>query len=402
MVDDTHTSEDERLAALARYDVMNTPSEPSFDRITRITKTALDVPMAAVSLIDGHRQWFKSRQGPLEHETCKSLSFCNISIRMSEPFVIEDALTDARLKDHALVVGPPHVRAYAGAQLRTPDGYILGALCAIDTNPRRFEPKHIALLEDLADMVMSELEAQKLARTDSLTGALSRSAFREESERATALAARHRHALSCIAIDLDHFKAINDAHGHAVGDRVLTETVEVCRDRLRSSDILGRVGGEEFAIVLPHTDASGALKIAEEIRAAIVQRSSGNALKVSASFGIAGLEDPPVPLDELLRRADIALYGAKDQGRNTCVMWKAVADRTIMRRVFKAGQIVFNAGQSAIDCTIRGLCANGASLEVVSTVGIPEAFKLAIIGDGLSRACNIIAKHSRRLEVAFV
>jgi diguanylate cyclase (GGDEF)-like protein len=402
MDDDAHISEDERLAALARYDVMNTPSEPSFDRITRITKTALDVPMAGMSLIDGHRQWFKSRQGPLAHETCKSLSFCNLAIRMPEPLVIEDAAADARFKDNAFVVGLPHIRAYAGAHLRTPDGYILGALCAIDTSPRRFEPKHIALLKDLADMVMSELEAQKLARTDSLTGALARSAFREEAERATALATRHRHALSCIAFDLDHFKAINDAHGHAIGDRVLIETVEVCRDRLRNSDLLGRIGGEEFVILSPHTDAAGALKIAEEIRTAIVQQSSGNAVKVSASFGIAALEDPSVPLDELLRRADIALYGAKDLGRNACVLWKAPADPTIMRRVFKAGQIVFNAERSAIDCTVRGLCANGASLEVVSTVGIPQAFRLALIGDGLSRTCSVTAKYNRRIEVAFV
>jgi GAF domain-containing protein len=98
MDDDAHILEDERLAALARYDVMNTPSEPSFDRITRITKIALDVPMAGVSLIDGHRQWFKSRQGTLAHETCKSLSFCNIAIRMPEPLVIEDAPVDARFK----------------------------------------------------------------------------------------------------------------------------------------------------------------------------------------------------------------------------------------------------------------------------------------------------------------
>jgi diguanylate cyclase (GGDEF)-like protein len=106
-------------------------------------------------------------------------------------------------------------------------------------------------------MVMSELEAQKLPRTGSLTGALARSAFREEAERATALAARHHYALSCIAFDFDHFKPINDAHRHAVGDRVLIETVEACRDRLRSSDILGRIGGEEFAMVLPYTERIG-------------------------------------------------------------------------------------------------------------------------------------------------
>src|SRR5262249_47638344 len=151
-----------------------TPSEPSFDRITRITKNALGVPMAAVSLVDGHRQWLKSRQGPLAHETCKSLSFCNVAIQLPEPLVVEDAARDERFKDNALVLGPPYIRAYLGAQLRTPDGYDLGALCAIDVKPRRFDAKDITLLKDLADMVMSEFEARKLARTDSLTGALTR------------------------------------------------------------------------------------------------------------------------------------------------------------------------------------------------------------------------------------
>jgi diguanylate cyclase (GGDEF)-like protein len=393
-------SEDDRLAALARYDVLDTPAEASFDRITRIAKNALGVPMAAVSLIDGHRQWFKSRQGPLGNETCKSQSFCNVAIRQPEPLVIEDATADPRFKDNPLVLGPPHIRAYAGTQLRTLDGFDLGALCAIDTKPRCFEETHIALLKDLAGMVMDAFEAQKLSRIDGLTGALTRRAFREEAERAIALASRHHHPLSCIAFDLDHFKAINDQHGHAAGDSVLVAAVEGGRRRLRGSDILGRIGGEEFAVVLPHTDAAGARKAAEEIRTAIAQLSAGG-VTVTASFGMATLERPPVPLDELLRRADIALYEAKAGGRNACVAWARPADPSNMRRVLKAGQIVFNAGRSVIDCTVRGLCESGARLDVASTAGIPENFKLSIVGDGLSRACNTTAKHKGRLEVAF-
>jgi diguanylate cyclase (GGDEF)-like protein len=399
--------ENERLAALDRYDALDTPSEPSFDRITRITKNALAVPMASVSLIDGHRQWLKSRQGPMERESCKDVSFCNVAIRQFEPLIIEDATLDERFKHNRLVLGPPFIRAYAGAQLRTPDGYALGALCGIDTKPRRFEPKDIAVLQDLADMVMSEFEALKLARTDSLTGVLTRRGFRDESERALALSSRYRHSLSCIAFDLDHFKAINDRHGHDVGDRVLVGTARACHERLRRSDIFGRMGGEEFAIVLPHTDAAGALQVAEQIRAGVEEQEileGGAKLKVSASFGIASCEGAIVPLDELLKRADMALYAAKDGGRNACVTWQApsyLANVDAMRRVLKAGQIVFNAGRSTIDCTVRGLCESAARLDVVSTADVPQAFKLAIAGDGFSRACKVTAKDNRRLEVAF-
>ena len=377
------------------------PPERSLDRITRIVANALDVPMAAVSLIDGHRVWHKSRQGPLELECPRSASFCTLAIRQPKSFVVTDAATDERVKENPHVVGPPHVRAYAGAQLRTASGHNLGMLCAVDTKPRAFEANHIAILEDLAAMVMSELEAYKLARIDSLTGALTRGAFRDEAERAIALASRHRHALSCMVFDLDHFKSINDTHGHAAGDCVLIEAVKVSRARLRKSDILGRIGGEEFAVVLPHTNAADALHVAEGVRDAVANGTPDTDIKVTATFGIASFELSPIPLDELLRRADIALYEAKEAGRNACAVWRNPVDPTIMRRVLKAGQIVFNAGRSTIDCTVRGLSQSGASLEIASTAAVPEAFKLTIGSDGLSRACNMTGKHGRKIEVLF-
>ena len=400
-------SENERLAALDLYDALDAPAELGFDRITRIVGNVFDVPMASVSLIDGHRQWLMSRHGPLLRQGCKSEAFCSVTIQANEPLIVEDAATDPRFKNNPLVLGPPHIRFYAGAPLRTPDGFNIGALCAIDTKPRRIDARQIAVLKDLASVVMSEFEARKLVQTDNLTGALTRRGFRDEAERALSLSVRHSHPLSCIAFDLDRFKAVNDVHGHSIGDRVLVETVKVCRERLRNSDILGRIGGEEFAIILPHTDAAGALRAAEQVRSALEQRVivlPTEHLTISASFGIAARNQKDDTLDELLRRADGALYAAKDAGRNNCMAWKppaGTAGALAMRRVLKAGQIVFNAGRSVIDCTVRGLGTTAARVDVASTAGIPDKFKLSIVDDGFSRACSITSKQNLTLEVAF-
>jgi diguanylate cyclase (GGDEF)-like protein len=401
------SSEDARLSALDQYDVLDTPTELNFDRITRVVSAALAVPMAAVTLIDGHRQWLKSRHGPLGKQTCRKDAFCNVTIRTHEPLIVEDAAADPRFCDNPYVVGPPYIRFYAGVPLASADGHNLGALCAIDTKARCIATGDIVLLQDLAAIVMDAFEARKLAQTDSLTGALTRRAFRDEAEKALALSLRHSHPLSCIALDLDYFKAINDRHGHAIGDQVLKETVTACRERLRTSDILGRIGGEEFAIVLPHTAESDAMKVAAEILSALKRRVivlPTQSIKVSASFGIS-TNARDLAFDELLRRADSALYSAKEAGRGTCVAWKpAPGARGIpsLRRVLKAGQIVFNAGRSAIDCTVRALGDAGARLDVISTVGVPDKFKLAIADDGFSRSCRIAARQGATIEVSFV
>ncbi len=399
--------EQQRLAALDQYDILDTPAEKSFDRITRLARNIFEVPMSTVSLIDGHRQWFKSRQGSLPQETCKSLSFCNIAMRQADPLVVPDAITDHRFQHNGLVLGQPHIRFYAGAPLRTPDGFGLGALCIIDTEPRQFGAREIEMLRDLAEIVTSEIEAQRLVTIDAMTGALSRHGFRRDAGRAVSLAIRHGHPLSCIAFDLDHFKAINDRHGHAAGDLALTQTVELCHQRLRNSDFLGRLGGEEFAILLPHTSTTAAMKVAEGIRDAIGKlrlTSNSGPFGFTASLGIAGIERTPIDLDELLRRADSALYAAKNAGRNCCVAWENPGNiglGGIMRRVLKAGKIGFNSGRSTIDCTVRALSDGGADLDVVSTAGIPERFKLLISSDDISRQCTVLRKLDRRIEVAF-
>lgn len=399
--------EQARLANLDRYDVLDTPSEEAFDRITRLTRRIFDVPMSTITLIDGHRQWFKSRQGISASETSKGPALCNVAVREARPLIVPDTLADARFAANPFVLGEPHIRFYAGVPLRTPEGHCIGTLCAMDTKPRTFLADQLDTLTDLAHIVMSELELRVLAMTDGLTGALSRRAFRDEFSRSFALALRHRHDLSCIMLDLDHFKSVNDEHGHPVGDLVLSQAAAACREELRKSDVFGRVGGEEFAILLPHTGLAPAMQVAEKLRTAIARLRIPTPLepiRITASFGVAALDGSIADPDTLLQNADAALYAAKNDGRNKCTEWRPVSitQQNIRRRVLKSGQISFNAGRSAIDCTVRSLSDQSAGLKIVTTAGVPERFKLLIEADGFSRLCEIIAKSDQHIEVAFI
>lgn len=398
--------EQERLAALDRCDILDTPAEESFDRITRLTKRVFGVSIATVTFIDGHRQWFKSQIGMPDCESPRGPAFCNVAIREAAPLVVPDALADERFFQNPLVLGEPRIRFYAGVPLSAPGGQIIGTLCAMDQTPRSFEAADLATLTDLASIVVGELELRMLAATDGLTGALCRRAFKDESARALALAARHGHDLSCLIFDLDHFKTVNDRHGHAVGDAVLSESVAACRARLRKSDLFGRIGGEEFAILLPHAKRKDAMDIAEKMRAAIANlRVAGRdaPVSVSASFGVATFDRSIADVDALLKRADKALYAAKEEGRNRCVEWRPVeeAPPSLRRRVFKAGRISFNLGQSTIDCTVRALAPDGAGIDVFSSAGIPAQFKLQIEADEIYRSCRIVGKSEKHIEAAF-
>lgn len=170
--------EQERLAALARYQVLDTAEEPSFDRLTSLVTRLLDVPIALVSLVDAHRQWFKGKVGLEARETPREQAFCAHAILdSSRPLVVPDALADERFGTNPLVTGEPRIRAYAGAPLITPDGHCLGTLCAIDRRPRVFSPEHIDILQTLADLTMNELEL-RIERRRAV-------ALAEESRRAT-------------------------------------------------------------------------------------------------------------------------------------------------------------------------------------------------------------------------
>jgi len=166
----------------------------------------------------------------------------------------------------------------------------------------------------------SQIKFQKLARRDGLTGIFNRQHFFETAQDALRYCAKSSREASLLVLDLDHFKSVNDTHGHAAGDAVLKRAVAACQARLRSIDLFGRLGGEEFAVLLPDCTQVTAAQRAEEMREAIAaSRRTGDAaadVQITASFGVAATKVCGYNLPTLLANADNALYVAKNSGRN--------------------------------------------------------------------------------------
>jgi diguanylate cyclase (GGDEF)-like protein len=165
----------------------------------------------------------------------------------------------------------------------------------------------------------SQLRFMRQARRDGLTDIFNRQHFVSSAEQQLQYCKRSARQACLVLIDLDHFKVVNDTHGHAVGDRVLKRAVAACQAHLRSSDIFGRLGGEEFGIVLPDCTLEQALNRAEQIRAAIATAATGEdspGVPISASFGVATIARSGYELRDLLIDADDGLYRAKREGRN--------------------------------------------------------------------------------------
>ncbi len=153
-------NESERLQVLLACDILDTPQEERFDRLTRLAQQMFGVQIALVSIVDADRQWFKSRQGLDACETGRDISFCGHAILAPEVFNIPDASCDSRFADNPLVTGPPYIRFYAGAPLSTSAGQRIGTLCIIDDKPKTLSLAQIASLRDLADCVEQEIFQQ--------------------------------------------------------------------------------------------------------------------------------------------------------------------------------------------------------------------------------------------------
>jgi PAS domain S-box-containing protein len=158
-------NEDQRLATLHGLQILDTPPEERFDRLTRITQRVLDVPIAIVSLVDSDRQWFKSCQGLDATETPRNISFCGHTILGDETFIVSDALLDPRFADNPLVAGAPHIRFYTGQPLKANNGSRLGTLCVIDFKPRHLSQADLDVLRDLAALVENELNLMHTVET---------------------------------------------------------------------------------------------------------------------------------------------------------------------------------------------------------------------------------------------
>lgn len=349
-----------RLSALARTGLMDGPPEGAYDRLTRLATRVLHAPVALVSLVDDHRQFFKSAQGLPEpwasrRETPLTHSFCQHVVRYARPLVVPDARRDP-LVSRNLAIRDLGVIAYLGVPLATPEGHALGAFCVIDGRPRGWTEYELEVVTELATSTITEVELrldvarrtdierrlahelqrvealnnalrartseldacnarlEKLARVDGLTGLLNIRTMREELEDRAALCRREGLPLSVLMIDVDHFKAFNDAHGHPAGDDALKTVAALVRSGVRGHDLAGRYGGEEFLIGLSGRGEAEANFLAERLRRNVGTHDWPYG-PLTISVGVAG-ENHPGDVSDLIHAADRALYEAKHAGRN--------------------------------------------------------------------------------------
>ena len=312
-----------RLAALRQTQLLDALPSAAFDRLTRMTVRVLGVPTALISLVDRDRQfllsahglaqpWADRRQTPLTH------TFCRTVVERGMPLAIADARNVAAL-DAEPAIHALNVIAYAGMPLRTREGHVLGTLCTIGSAPRAWTPDDLQLLEDLAATVMAEIELRHLTRelvtnvrTDPVTGLGNRREWEEAATRLIADAALRDQPLVLALLDLDRFRRFNERHGNHAGDALLRETALAWQAQLRDADHLVRLGGVQFALLLPATSIDPAFDLVEALRDRL---TSG----MTCVAGVALLRAGETAA-ELLARADVALHRARRSGRNASAL----------------------------------------------------------------------------------
>jgi diguanylate cyclase (GGDEF)-like protein len=188
------------------------------------------------------------------------------------------------------------------------------------------EPKGLmGAARDITERRETEEKLRQQATTDPLTEIFNRRYFFEVAQQELERSQRYKRPLSIIIFDIDHFKKINDTYGHNAGDEVLRKLTEGCAESLRENDIFARYGGEEFVILLPETDSDRAEQMAERMRKSCAETPLDVGVATvnqTVSFGVANLNGEKIDLDELLLRADKALYQAKEAGRNRVCLWE--------------------------------------------------------------------------------
>lgn len=326
-----------KLASIHKLDPFYTPLEERFERITRLAQRALNLPVAAITLVEDDRQWFKSVAGWGISELPLEKSLCREVLTTGNEIVVEDTLHDLYLMDNPYVRKKPKFRFYAGHPIKDSTGATVGTFCVMDVRTRSVDAEFRTSFTDLGEMAQRELfsaelntaqrelvskldRARRQAMFDSLTRVWNRRGGMDLLAVALRECAKFKQSVGVCMADLDHFKKVNDRFGHRVGDHVLRKTASTIVASVRPSDIVCRHGGEEFLVIVRDVDERACLAIGKRIRDGVRNMklsSGGKRIKTTISVGAAmrAGADTESPA-RLVERADRALYRSKEAGRD--------------------------------------------------------------------------------------
>jgi diguanylate cyclase (GGDEF)-like protein len=275
-------NEAERLAALHALDLLHTPAEDRFDRITRVARELFQVPMARITLVDADREWFKSRQGFVAGEGAREHSFSAHAILEDKVLWIENATDDERFHDNPLVAGSARVRFYAGYPIRTTKGQCVGTLCIMDTAPRAHSAQAATLLADLGRIAGRELEAphagtpcaeladkspeQRRKWIDDVTGVWNRDGMLEILRRSLSNCAEQKLTATVLLVELDISAKVSEKWSAAGHDVIVAEIAQILRNSIPHQDTIGRTRGEQFTVIFRGLPVGTADERVAEIR----------------------------------------------------------------------------------------------------------------------------------------
>ena len=342
-----YPQEERRVATLRSLNLLDTPLDVRFERVTRLVRSMMDVPIAIFNLIDENRQHYKSVQGLNAVDAPKPLAFCTHALLEEQMLHVPDAKKDSRFEANPFVTGELlDIGFYAGCPVRAPDGMPIGTLCAIDTKPRKMSAEKLQSLRDLADIIEMDLRvsdlsnaqkalideldtAKRMAMIDPLTRLWNRNGLDALLSKAMNEAIREDKKVTVVLADIDHFKKVNDMYGHPAGDAVLIATAKRLLENLRVEDVIGRYGGEEFMIVLLENNYSDVHLVLERLRSSVEKYTipyDGELYSVTMSFGaVTRIPDSVNDTQKMIKQADDLLYVAKKDGRN-CIRHEEIED----------------------------------------------------------------------------
>jgi EAL domain-containing protein (putative c-di-GMP-specific phosphodiesterase class I)/GGDEF domain-containing protein len=323
--------EEARLDALYQLKLLDSPASESFDRITRMASQIFGLPIAAISLTDRDRQWFKSRVG-VDHDSIpREKAPCSHVAEATRPLVVEDLLADPYYADS--VLGQAGTRFYAGAPLITSDGYGLGALCVLGTEPRQATAAEMAALVDLAAMVMSQIELQHaFGRIDPISGMPTRNQWRDDLlDLAREYPGERRFA---VVVDLardNQISRIARAMGSARVDDLIREAARALRGALGPTRIAYHVGTAQFAFLAPADCDETAYKLLLQSKFATLRARSSVRFVTSVAIGVRPFLLGAVPADDVLRGAASAAQDAR-QADGSVALYSSASDAAQQRQ----------------------------------------------------------------------